>query len=203
MQDVEEQRLQQFRVLAHALEVETLEARERNSVFGVIEEKSELAAASPLRESARNVVPERVRQHAQRAERRVDRIEVFDLVKEFTLGGRVELAGSLPLDQHLEKQREKIEIFLRRGQRKRVDLEILGFQAHANIRASEKLRKAFKAPTQVKNERVRIVFLKIGNEEIQQERLPCTRSPKDHRVGHIAIMEVQEVRRVVIGLKDR
>ena len=48
MQDVEQQRLQKFGVLAHALEVEALEARERNRVLGIVEEKSELAAAGPF-----------------------------------------------------------------------------------------------------------------------------------------------------------
>ena len=61
MQDVEEQRFKKLRVLAHALEVEALEAGEGNGVLGVVEEESELAAASPLREAARNVMPQCVR----------------------------------------------------------------------------------------------------------------------------------------------
>src|SRR5260370_12184258 len=142
MQDVEEQRLQKLRVLAHALEVEALEAGERSRVLCVGEEKSELAATGPFGEAARNVMPERVCQHAQRAERRVHRIQVFDLVEEFAFCGGVEFAGPLPLDQHFQEQREEIEILLRRWQRKRIDLEILGFQANANIGTSPDLRKA-------------------------------------------------------------
>ena len=68
MQDVEEQWFQKFRVLAHALEVEALEAGKGNRVFGVVEKESELSAASPFGEPVRNVAPERVRQHAERAE---------------------------------------------------------------------------------------------------------------------------------------
>src|SRR6266404_4861043 len=90
MQDVEEQRFEKFRVLAHALEVEALEAGERNRVLCVVEEESELAATGPFGEAVRNVMPECVCQHAQRAECRVHRIQVFDLVKEFAFGGRVE-----------------------------------------------------------------------------------------------------------------
>src|SRR5882762_1497699 len=74
MQEVEEQRLQELRVLTHTLEVEALKAGKRNCVLGVVEKESELAAASPLRQAARNVVPKRVRQHAKRAQRRVHRI---------------------------------------------------------------------------------------------------------------------------------
>src|SRR5882762_508357 len=50
---------------------------------------------------------------------------------------------------------------------------------------------------------MRIVFLEIGDEEIQQERFPGARSPKNHGVGHIAVVEIQEVRGVVVGLEDR
>src|ERR1019366_7944849 len=118
------------------------------------------------------------------------RIQVFDLVEQVALGGRVELARLLPLDQHFQEEREESEIFLRRWQRKRVDLEILGFQADANIRAAEKLREAFKASAQIENERVRIVFLKVGDQEIQQERFPGARPPENHGVCHIAVMEI-------------
>src|SRR5271163_2267398 len=183
MQNVEQQWLQEFRVLAHALEVEALKAGERNRVLGVVEEESELAASGPFGEAARNVMPERVRQHAQRAQRRVHRIQVFDLVEEVALGGRVKLARPLPLNQHFQEESEEIEVFLRRWQRKRIDLEILGFKADANIRAAEKLCEAFKASAQVEDERVRIVFLEIGDEEIQQERFSSPRSPKNHGVG--------------------
>src|SRR5271170_6498362 len=148
MQDVEQQRLQKFRVLAHALEVEALKAGERNRVLGVVEEESELAASGPFGEAARYVVPECVRQHAQSAERRVHRIQVFDLVEQVALGGRVEFTRPWSLDQHFQEEREEIEIFLRRWQRKWIDLEVLGFQADADIRASEELREAFKAPAQ-------------------------------------------------------
>src|SRR5260370_13676763 len=102
---------------------------------------------------------ERVRQHAQSAERRVHRIQVFHLVEEIALGGWVELTRPLSLDQHFQEECEEIEIFLRRWQRKRVDLEIPGFKPDADIRAAEKLREAFKAPAKVEDERVRILLL--------------------------------------------
>src|ERR1700681_4578527 len=50
MQNVEKQRFQKFRVLAHALEVEALKAGERDCVLGVVEEESELALSGPFRE---------------------------------------------------------------------------------------------------------------------------------------------------------
>src|SRR5260370_18839744 len=55
MQDIEEQRFQKLRVLAHALEVEALEPGERNRVLFGVEEESELAATGPFGETHGNV----------------------------------------------------------------------------------------------------------------------------------------------------
>ena len=114
--------------------------------------------------------------------------------------GRVELARPLPLDQHFQKESEEIEIFLRRWQRKRIDFEILGFQAYANIRAAEKLREALKTPAQIEDEGVGSVLLQVGDQEVQEKTLPCTRSPENHGVSHIAVVEIQKVGGVVVGL---
>ena len=92
--------------MSRSLEVKALKARERNRVFGVVEQESELAATRPFGEATRNVVPERVRQHAQRAQRRVHRIQVFDLVEEIALGGRIDLPGPRSLNQHFQEERE-------------------------------------------------------------------------------------------------
>ena len=39
--------------------------------------------------------------------------------------------------------------------------------------------------------------------KFNRKRFPGARSPENHGVGHIAVMEIQEVRGVVVGLKDR
>jgi hypothetical protein len=44
--------------------------------------------------------------------------------------------------------------------------------------------------------------LEVGDEKIEQKRLSSTRPAQDHRVCHVAIVEIQEIRRVVIGLKN-
>src|ERR1700722_20248491 len=116
MQDVEEEQLQEFRILAYALEIEALKAGGRDRIFGVVEQESELAAAGPLRKTARNVVTQRIRQHAERAQCRVHRIQVFDLVEEIALGRRIEFARPLSLDQHFQEKGEEIEILFCRRQ---------------------------------------------------------------------------------------
>src|SRR6202040_2712404 len=56
VQDIEEQRLQNIRVSAHLLEIEALKSRKRDGVFGIIEKKSELSAASPFAETFRQLM---------------------------------------------------------------------------------------------------------------------------------------------------
>src|SRR6202167_3956970 len=155
VQDVEEQRFQKFRILTHALKVEGLEAGKRNRVFGVVEQKSELAAASPFGEPAGQVMAQGIGEHTQGAQRRVHGIQIFDLLEEVALACRVELARLGSLHQNPHEQGKEIEIFLGRRQRKRIDLEILAFQADAKVGTGEKPREAFKAPTQIEDERVR------------------------------------------------
>src|SRR3984893_2748776 len=59
MQNVEQERFENFGVLANFLEVETLETREGNRIFRIVEKQSELAAACPLREPVRNPMSQR------------------------------------------------------------------------------------------------------------------------------------------------
>ena len=68
VQDVEQQWLQNLRVLLHALEVEALEARQRNGVVGVVEQISKLPTLFPLVEPGVKGAGEGVGQRAERAE---------------------------------------------------------------------------------------------------------------------------------------
>jgi hypothetical protein len=63
--------------------------------------------------------------------------------------------------------------------------------------------KALEAPAQVKDERPRFVFLEIGDEKVQKERFASTCAPENHGVGHVVMMEVEKVRRVVVRFEDR
>jgi hypothetical protein len=50
---------------------------------------------------------------------------------------------------------------------------------------------------------LRGVFLQVGDEEIQQEAFPGARSPQNHGMGHIAVVEIQKVGCVLVGLEHR
>src|SRR6202167_2827 len=203
VQDVEEQRFQKFRILTHALKVEGLEAGKRNGVFGVVEQESELAAASPFGEATGEVMAQGIGEHTQGAQRRVHGIQILDLLEEVALGCWLELAAPGSLHQNPHEQGKEIQIFLGRRQRKRIDLAIFPLQAHAHIGSLEKPRETFKAPTQIKNERVRRVFLQVGDQEVQEKAFPGARAPENHGMGHIAVVKIQKVGRVVVGLEHR
>src|ERR1700722_1442114 len=146
---------------------------------------------------------ERIRQHAQRAKSGIDRIQIFDLVIKIAFDGRIEFPGPRSLNQDFQKESEEIEIFFRRRERKRVDLEIFGFEADTDVRTAEELRKAFKTPAQIEDEGVRVVFLQVGDEEVEEERLSRAGPAQNHRVCNVAVVKVQEVWRVMVGFEHR
>src|SRR6266851_1414168 len=65
------------------------------------------------------------------------------------------------------------------------------------------MRKALEAPAQVKDERPRFVFLEIGDEKVQKEGLASTSASKNHGMGDVVVMEVQEVRCVAVRFENR
>src|SRR3984893_6113219 len=162
MQDIEQERFKNFGVLAHFLEVETLETGKRNRVFRIVEEESELAAACPLREPVGNPMSQRVCQNAKRSELWVNRIQILDLLVEIPFLAGFQVDCRRALQQNLHKQSEKVEILLRRRKGERIYSEVRGVYSYLHVRTSEQLGEAFETAAKVKNEGPRIVFLEIG-----------------------------------------
>src|ERR1700674_5586722 len=190
MQDVEQERFENFGVLAHFLEVETLETRKGNRVFRIVEEESELAAARPLREPVRNPMSQRVCQNSKRSEGWVNRIQILDLLVEIPFLAGFQVGWRRALQQNLHKQGKKIEILLRRRKRERIDPEVGGVDSNLHVRTAEELREAFETAAEVKNECPRVIFLKIGDKKVKKERFSGSGSPENHCVGHVPVVEV-------------
>ena len=121
---------------------------------------------------------EGIRQHSERAQRGIDRVEIFDLVIEIAFGRRIKLRRPLALHQDLQKQREEIEIFLGGRKRKGIDFEILGREAHAHVGAAKQLRQAFKASAQVEDEGVRRILLELVIRKFSKNDLPAPVRPR-------------------------
>ena len=65
MQDIEQQRLQNLRILVHPLEVESLESREGQIIFNVVKQRAILAAFDPLMKLLSEIPAEDIRECEQ------------------------------------------------------------------------------------------------------------------------------------------
>src|SRR5208283_886542 len=84
-----------------------------------------------------------------------------------------------------------------------IDFESRRLKADFDIRAFEQAGQTFKAPTQVENEGVRIVFLQVGDEKVQQEGFTGPGAPENDAVGGVLAVQIQIVRCAVICLQHR
>src|SRR6266851_4915781 len=198
MENVKEQRLQNLRVLFHSLKVEALEARKTHRVFGVVEKEPELSACRPLVEFQGEGARECVGQHSQSSQFRVNAVEIFDLLVNFLLFFERKLFAAMVIGKNLHEEGEKVEIGLRFREAKGVDFERGAVWADFDVAAFKQWGEALEAPAQVEDECVRIVFLQIGDEEIQEERFPRPRPPEDHGMGGVFAMQIQVVRRSMV-----
>ena len=77
------------------------------------------------------------------------------------------------------------------------------FNPDADIGAAKQPRQAFETAAQIKDEGVRVVLLQVRDEKVQEERFSRSRAAQNHGVGHVTVMKIQEVRRVVVGFENR
>ena len=124
---------------------------------------------------------------------------IFDLLVELTLRNRVEVS---PVDEHLHEQGKKIEVFLGWRKHERIDGEAGRLDTDTDIGASEEFGQAFKTSTEIEDKGVRGVLLKIGEQEIPKKAFPSSRASENEGMGHITIVEVQEIRSSVIGFEN-
>src|SRR5579859_6041269 len=148
-------------------------------------------------------MPERVGEDSESSQGLVNGVKILNLLVEVSLLGGVQFDRRCALKQHLYKQSQEIEVLLRGRERERVDSEVRRIDANPHVGATEEVCEALEAPAQVKDERPRFVFLEIGDEKVQKERFASTCAPENHGVGHVVMMEIEKVRRVVVRFEDR
>ena len=202
MQDVEEQWFEKFRIPAHLLEVEALEARKGNGVLRIVEEKSELSPAQPPGESVRQIPRQSVRQNIEGTKRRLERVEIFDLFVNRPIGLRIELGGDAA-EKHFDEKGQEIEIGLGRRETKGIDGEFGGFEPYPQVRSAKQPRETFETSSKVKNESEGIVFLEIRKQKIQEKGLAAAGAPENHGVGDVVIVKIHKIRRAVVGFEHR
>ena len=95
-----------------------------------------------------------------------------------------------------------MQVFLRWFQRKRIDREVPRVLADIQVRSAKDRRERFVASANVEDVGLRLVLLRVLEQECAQKSLPASGHSKDERVRDFSVMEVQEVRRRIFRLKD-
>jgi len=90
-----------------------------------------------------------VGEHAKRAQRGIDRIEILDLVVEIALRRRIKFAAR-SLESGPSEQSEEIEILFRWRERKWIDLEVLGFESDTDVEPPKRCVRLSKLPPRSK-----------------------------------------------------
>src|SRR6185437_13851020 len=192
-----------LRIVPHALEIEALERRETDRVLGIVKKKPKLPALFPFVEAAVEVAAKRIAQGAQCVKGWViELVEILNLLVQFAFLGSAQCIA-LGFGQHANEERQKIQVVPRCRQGKRIDLEVTGFDADLQVRACKEPRQAAETPSQVEDERVRLVFLQVGDQKIQQERFARSGAAENDSVRHIPVVQIQEIGRLMAGFEDR
>lgn len=159
MQDVEEQRFQQFRRVTPSAEVEGLEILERKSVVRIVEEESILPCAGPAVEP--------VFQFADNAGEigkgpltRLQHVDSLNGIPELDLFLEVQFVSLvIAFDEHAQQAEKKLLILSGGGQREWIDREVALLAADVQIAAAEDVRQRLEASTNVEDEGQRAVLL--------------------------------------------
>ena len=207
MQDVEQQRLQHERKLLEPLEVEALDALKRQRVFDVVEERRRTGPPWTQRCRCWPSGPrQQVGEREEPALRRIEGVEILDGLVEIAVV-RSACSWYCPLDsqQHAHEREQEVQIALGVGSRQNgLMVKAAMRQAHPPDAAAEQRRQRVVAAAEIEDDRDGVVLLRVRQQEVQQERLAATPSrPGPATWPDVVVMQVPEVRRLVLGLEDR
>ena len=67
--------------------------------------------------------------------------------------------------------------------------------------AAEEIRQLLIPTAEVENQRDGVVLLRVGDDEVQKERLAASRGAEDECVPDVRVMQIPVIRRVLGGVK--
>ncbi len=85
----------------------------------------------------------------------------------------------------------------------RIDREAGSVEGHPQRLAAEVRREALVAPAEIEDQRARAVALQMGDQEVEQERLPAPGRPEHQRVADVLDVQVEGVRRALRRVEHR
>ena len=132
VQDVEEQRFEDLRILLHSLEIEGVEVGTGQRVLGIVEERRVLPAIHPPRQMLPHGERQAGGQSAEPPHVFIQLIDVHD--------GRVQVlvvavrhAVFTGFDEHLHEREQEVQILRRRVEPERVNGELVPLDADAHV----------------------------------------------------------------------
>src|SRR5271169_5484651 len=201
MQNVKQEWFKNLRRIVPAVKVESLKAGERKRVLGVVKEKSVLPTARPTVQAFLQLADD-VGEVRNRALVRFQHVDSLDFIPEAAFLLEVDPVTLLvTLNEHAEKAEEKLQVLFGLRQREGVDGEVPRFLTHIEIRALEYRRKGLEAAADIEDEGQRLVFLRVLQQKNAEIGLATAAHPENKGVGNVAGMEVEIVRRAVVGFE--
>src|SRR5205085_5301380 len=113
---------------------------------------------------------EGIGEHSQSSERRINGVEVFDLLVEVALLRRVQFERGWALKQNLQEKGQEIEVFLCGRLREGIDFEVRRMDSNLYITPPKQFGQTLEASAQIEDKGPGIVLLEVGDETIQQKR---------------------------------
>src|SRR5580692_4901707 len=203
VQNIKQQWFQDFRRIVPAVEIERLKAFERKRVRGVVKQKSVLSTAGPAVEAFFQLAND-VAKVRDGALVRLQYVDPFNRVPKAAFLLEVQPVTLLvTLNEHAEKAEEKLQVLFGLRQREWVDGEVPRFLTHIEIRALEYRRKRLEAAADIEDEGQRLVLLRVLQQKIAEIRLATACHSENQRMGNVAGVQVEEVRRAVVCFEHR
>src|ERR1700730_6929073 len=201
MQNVKQEWFQNFRRVIPAVKVESLKARERKRVLGVVKEKSVLPTARPTVQAFLQLADD-VGEVRNRALVRFQHVDALDCLPQAAFFLEVQpIPLFVALNEHVEEAEEKLQVLFALSQRERVDGEVSRLLADIEVRPADDRRNRLEAAADIENEGQRCVLLRVLQKEITKIRFPTPRHPENQRVGNLAVMQVEKVGGTVVGFE--
>ena len=90
-----------------------------------------------------------------------------------------------------------------RRKRERIDREVARLVADVQVAPAEDRGQRLEAAADIEDECQRLVLLCILEQEVAEVAFAAAGHAENQRVGDFAVVQVQEVRRAVVGFKNR
>ncbi len=194
VQHVEQERLEQRRVLAHRLEVEHLERMNTEGVVDVIEERRVPAALHPFAQPACQGAREHVGEGEEPALTPIEHVEVFNRLVELAVLRIRKTVAVRAFEQHAGERVEEVQVLWRRLERERIDRQAVLAEPELEIAPVEERGQLPVAVAEIEDDRERVVLLRMHRQEVEQEALAAP-----GRAEHEGVANVLDVQMEMIG----